>query len=358
MPVHTMEVMRNFNSHSIRQFTAQQTWFARQDLQDLLHSSVAFIHSNRYPFNGVRQAVLRRSPTSKSHFFLSLILNLQSLQLNRFSIDLFHCAPLPMANLQTRFTDALANMTPGMNHPGLMRWSVKQIHYAMDLQTPHVAAYVQLFNRARILSSFTAPLGSAGSFYVVSRSGAVSLNYYDKQDQLRKEWRFSGQSSLMRQAKDRLRIEVQCRGDKLHHIRRSFPAHDHKLSPQTFLNSTIANTVLQDYYRQIIGYEDFHALPQALSLVQAGPGRLDRKTSLSNFLQLLDQRQTVGDAMQDYLEGTTLTSPAITIKGSNRSLKTYLNQYLPDLNINPILIPAGMNLSYLPNPMPVTDRIP
>ena len=357
MSVHTMEVLRTLNSNSIRQFTARQTWFDHAELQDLLYGRVAVIQSVRYPFNGVRQAMLRRSPSSTSHFFLSLILNLQSLQLNRFSIDLFNCAPLPMANLQKRFNKALDDMTPGMNHPGLMHWSVQQIHFALDIQTPHVAEYVQLFNRARILSGFTAPLGSPGSFYTASTSGAVTLNFYDKQDQIKKEWRFPAQSSLLLQAKDRLRLEVQCRGDKLHHIRRSLPANNHRLSPHTFLDQAIGNAVLQDYYRQIIGYADFHALPQALSMVQAGPGRLDRKTKLSSLLQLLDQRQTVGDAVQDYVMGTTLTSPTAKIKGSIRSLKTYMNQYLPDLNINPILIPASMNLPYLPNPMPLVNRI-
>ena len=361
MPVHTMEVLRTMNSKSIRQFTTHQTWFTAQALKDLLFGCVAEIKSNRYPYNGVREAVLRRSPTSTSHFFLSLILNLQSLQLGRFSIDLFNCARLPMANLHSRFGRALQSLSPGMNHPGLAHWSVQQVHYALDIQTPNVPEYVLLFNRVRLPDSFTAPLQSSGSFYTVSTSGAVTLNFYDKADQLLNEGRFWGQKRLVKQVQDRLRIEVQCRGDKLHHIRRIAVAMglpDHKLSPGSFLNAALSNMIIQNYYKQTIGYSDFHSLAQAQSLVQAGPGRKDRKIKLSQFLQLLDQRQTVSDAVKDYVVGTTLASSATTIQGSQRSLKTYLNDYLPKLNINPVLIPASMSHAYLPNPMPVADRIP
>ena len=358
MFIHTIEVGRSLNARSIRYLIRAQTWFNQQRLQVFPNSLSVDIKSRRYPFPGVREAILRRSSSSSSHFFLSLILNLRSLETGQYSIDLFDPTAAALQSVQNNFVAALHAFTPGMTHPGLPRWSTRTVHYAIDVQTQHVAEYVRLMNRARLMASFNRPLARPGSFYVSSSTGDVKINFYDKADQLERERHFTGLGPLLLQARNRLRIEVQCQGDKLQHILRSQRQCSTRLSPQTFLDSIVANTVLQDYYRPTIGYADFHSLQQALSLIQTGPGRADRKAKLSNFTHLLDQCATVNEAMQCFLDGTTLASSGTTVQGSQRSVDNYIKRYLPVLNINPILIPAGMNLSSLPNPMPTGYQIP
>ena len=359
MFIHTIEVGRSLNARSMRHLIRAQTWFNQQKLLAFPNSLSVEIKSRRYPFSGVREAILRRSSSSSSHFFLSLILNLRSLETGQYSIDLFDpTTAAALQSVQNSFVAALNAFTPGMMHPGLSRWSTRTVHYAIDVQTLHVAEYVRLMNRARLQASFDPPLAQPGSFYVSSSTGDVKLNFYDKTDQLNRERHFTGLGALLLQARNRLRIEVQCQGDKLQHILRSQSPCSTGLSPQTFLDSVVANAVLQDYYRRTIGYSDFHSLQQALSLIQAGPGRTDRKTKLSDFARLLDQYDTVGEAMQCFIDGAALSVSGTTVQGSKRSLDNYLRRYLPNLNINPILIPAQMNLSMLPNPMPAQYRIP
>jgi hypothetical protein len=329
--------------------------FDPQRLLAFPYANTAQIQSRLYPFHGVQQVVLRRSPTSSSHFFLSLILNLRSLELGQFSIDLFDPTPTAMQSLQNNFLSALNSLFPGMTHPGLLRWSTRSVHYAIDVQTPHVPEYVQLMNRARLPANFGFPLARPGSFYVSSSTGDVTINFYDKANQLHNTARHAPGAL---QGQNRLRIEVQCQGNKLHHLLRKNRQQSCGLSPQTFLRSTVANAVVQDYYKKTVGYNDFHSLSQALAFIQAGPGRTERKTKLSNFVRLMDQSATVGEAMQSFLNGAIVASTITTVQGSKRCLDNYMKRYLPDLNINPILIPASMNLVSLPNPMPAGYQIP
>ena len=355
MPVHTMEVLRKLNARDARAFTASQRWFSHQQVQDLLYNGRSRITSRIYPHTGVREANLHRSSVSSKYFFLSLVINPASLSRGVMTLGLYHCPIIGVA-LNTQFQNALAAMTPGMHHPNLRDWSVQEIHYALDVRTPHVSRYIELFNRARLPASFNAPRGQTGSFYVESTTRDVTINFYDKANQFARRWNRAGSAQLAQQAQDILRLEVQCRGDKLQHIRRKYAQYDFGLSPATYLTEDIANRVLQEYYRSSVGYSDFHSLAGANNLVDAGPGRIDRKRKLKHFLTLLDQSATVNVAVQSYLTGVTLSS-GVSVQGGQRTLENYLNRYLPELSINPVLIPAAMNLATLTNPMPPDCRI-
>ena len=357
MPIHKMQVMLKLNEEMMFYFRKRQTWFMPQILQFLLDGTVPRVPSNDYPYTGIQQAFLSRSPKPKGNFYLSVNMNLQSLALGKLSIDLFSGAHPSIADLQTRFDQALRRMAPNLRLPGLMHWSVQQVHYAVDIKTPNIAEFGKLFKRALVPAGFYGEDISTDNFFVGSDSLNVGMRIYDPARHHKDEQPFPQKSKLIGKDQGRLRIDVRCSVDKLYNIRRCYSSTTHNLRPLVFLDQNTANAVLQEYYRLVIGYADFHSLPQAVKMIQAGPGRTDRKEKLSNFIRLLKQSASVGKGLQDFLAGTKLKQTGDIVYGSQRTLDNYMLRYLPELNINPLLLPNNWNLVTLENPMPVADRI-
>lgn len=359
MPIHSMQVVRKLNGEDLYWFKKRQTWFDPQRLQSLLDGHIAGgIESLDDPTNGIQRVFIEISRKRTETIFFSVIINLQSLALGQRSIDLFTGTRPSIDDLQQRFSQELQHLTPHWCFPELMQWSVRQVHYAMDIKTPYLSEYGKLFKRAPIPAGFSSTYVSSDMFDICSQSQCVTFMIYDKAFALHGVQPYSGRAKQMRKAQDHLRIIVRCAGDLLYRIRRTFSPNTHKLSADVFLDQNTANAVLQDFYRQIIGYADFQSLPQALSMVREGPGRKDRKDQLSDFLRLLKQSSNVGKALKAFLAGEKLKQTGEIAHGSQRAMEYYMNEYLPELNIHPVLLPTNMKRRSLPNPMPVADRLP
>ena len=357
MPIFMMEVTKKLKDEELYWLEKRQPWFDPQQLKALRdgHLAASFVsaYSSR---SGIQRVFIWKSLKPKGYIFFSMLINLQALALGRTSIDLFTGTRQTIAKLRQGFTQEIWRIMPIPESAELMNWSISQVQYSMDIETPHVVEYGKLFKRVCIPAGFSGAYISADEIYIDSQSKCVRFELYEKIMELNDRYSFSGRAKMIRNAQNHLRIAVNCSGDKLYDIRRTFSPGTHKLSPEVFLDQNVANTVLQEFYRQIIGYADFHSLPKALHMVEASPWRQDRKDNLSSFLHLLNESETVGTAMKEFLAGTKLKKTGEVVQGSQRALEYYMNEYLPELNIHPILLPTKRRRS-LPNPMPVDVQI-
>ena len=363
MYIYMMQVTKKLTEDEVDWLEKQQPWFDPQQLHDLRQGRLVASFATRNDSDeGIQHVSIWKSLKPKGNIYLTLLLNLEALVLGCPSFNLFEATRQSITQLQDRFDQEISPILPSAESADLMNWLVDQVDYAVFLSTPHTAKYGKLFKRVGAPAGFSITYIDSAEINIESKSKCVRLLIDGKPRVLNSNKNIPKRSKKTKKTKTKkannaLRISVNCSGDKLYDIRRTFSPETHKRTFDVFLNKKVTNTVLQEVYRQIIGYADFHSLPQALSMVEAGPGRQDRKDNVSSFLRLLNESETVGTAMKEFLAGTRLKQTGEFVQGSQRALEYYMNEYLPELNINPILIPANMRCRSLPNPMPVSIRI-
>lgn len=354
MHIHTVELKKTIGSTIMRQFIRRQQHLFKDDaLQQFLYNQHDTLKSQIYPERGIRQIFIKHSPTSSKYFFFSIIVNLQCLTANDTTIGLFHCSQSSIDDCERNFRCIMGNMFGCLSSP-LQDWSVKRIDYAYDIISPHTPVYVKLFKRGRIPRRFLPEEKYDGSFYLKSKTDDVRINFYDKRDQLIKRG-FSDEDRLVQEAENILRIEVQCRGSKLHNIRsylRSIGGEDHGAKLRTYLNPRLSNWVIQDYFRRAVGYGDYYDFESARQRIINGPGRSDRHEGLIKYLRLIEQCGSVQHVKENF---------AADGYGCWDTYNNYLNHYLPQIGINPVIIPdaiaENLGMPTLSNPMPIELRI-
>lgn len=379
MNVHTVEIGHPIGPIMIRRMSCVQRWFAfpQQDKQHhVCHSFQDFVNaldgtpaylnvlmSRRYPVNGIKQVTLLRNPSRRGYFFLVVVVNLESLYRQDMTVESFTSfTEERLQRCSCTFDRIMADYT-GIKLKTLLDWSARRVDYAVDISFENpklVALYVSLMQRGRIPRDMVLRELYDGSYYLETQQGDVTINFYDKAAQLTKDRDLFNNDRLLREARGLLRVEVQCQGRKLDHIRdlvrkHKLPHHGMKL--RTFLNSVIANIIVQDYYGRAIGYQDYYTLQGAEDFLNGQRGRNDMKQRILQFLRLVDQTGSVSEAIDVYRTGCLLDGGKSLLKGSKGTIQNILNQYLPRYGINPVLLPNEFGQSVLPNVMPEGLRI-
>lgn len=379
MNVHTVEIGYLIGPSMIRRMSCSQRWFTfpqRDKQHHVWHSFQEFVNapegtdaylnvlmSRRYPINGIKQVTLLRNPSRRGYFFLVVVVNLESLYRQDMTVESFTSfTEERLKRCSCTFDRVMADYT-GIKLKTLLDWSTRRVDYAVDIsfENPElVALYVSLMQRGRIPRDMVLRELYNGSYYLETQHGDVTINFYDKAAQLNKDRFLSDNDRLLREARGLLRVEVQCQGRKLDHIRdlvrkHKLPHHGMKL--RTFLNSVIANIIVQDYYDRAIGYQDYYTLQGAEDFLNGQRGRNDMKQRILQFLRLVDQTGSVSEAIDVYRTGCLLDGGKSLVKGSKGTIQNILNQYLPRYGINPVLLPNEHEQVFLPNPMPQPLRI-
>ena len=144
--------------------------------------------------------------------------------------------------------------------------------------------------RAKLPRDYINRIDSEGSFY--SECDSVTLNFYDKFDQMQKKHNWGGQyETLCCEATDIYRLEVQCRKSKRFEIMSRYNLPD--ISLRGFLNEQISHDTIQYYYKTTIGYGDYYSLPAVYQRIQETRWRKSKKTRIYNWLRLIAQVEIV-----------------------------------------------------------------
>ncbi|OMD43030.1 hypothetical protein [Paenibacillus odorifer] len=232
-----------------------------------------------------------------------------------------------------RIFGSLSVALPTFNH-----WNCKRIDYCIDITTENVSEYVQLFQHSRMPNRhYTLHNEYEGSAYSTSRS--LTLNYYDKEDETKSRIRnehTTVQIEHLEEVRNILRIEVQCRGNKINYIKRKEGFPDKHI--EHFLNAQLAELILLTYFDRSVGHGDFYSFTYARRRVRQSVLQKRTQDNLISMLQLVKDAGSVDAAKEQFL----LTASKEVFNRRVNNLRKH--------GINPVTIPSDWDMNQLLNP--------
>lgn len=203
------------------------------------------------------------------------------------SIDIYK--PSDYSIFQDRFNQEIKSFNlPFL--PDLEGWKAHRVDFTYNLQTPHVKEYIRLFHKSD-LRGFTIKRDQhghrsmkAGSLYI--NNSAVTLNFYDKMDEMQKAEGGSRHTpEEIQEAKDILRIEVQAGRDKLSNIKRKQEFTTKQISE--FMTSPgAAEDLVISYAEKVLGRATYHKKPAAITLINHSK---KQKKTKEQLIAVLDE---------------------------------------------------------------------
>lgn len=184
------------------------------------------------------------------------------------SIDIYK--PSDYSLFQERFNDEIRSFNlPFL--PPLDGWKAHRIDFTYNIHTPYVKDYIRLMHKAD-LRGFSIKKDQhghrsmkPGSLYI--NNSAVTLNFYDKQDEMIKaEGGTRHTPEEISQAKDILRIEVQASRDKLSGIKRKQEFTSKQIS-EFMQQPEAAEDLVISYASRVLGAATYRKKPAAVTLI-------------------------------------------------------------------------------------------
>jgi len=179
--------------------------------------------------------------------------------------------------------------------PYLQEWRVTRIDYTVDLETPSVNLYLNLFKRGFIPKGFHIPGNYPTSCYLVSDS--VTINFYDKLTQVKEKHAYTNEDikkDIGFLPEGILRLEVQCKSGFLFYLRRKHNVPDSTL--QSLWNPNIAADAIKQKISAIIGQENFYDFESCIRAILSKSNQRGFK-SYSQIFWLMKSENTL--SLQD-----------------------------------------------------------
>lgn len=178
------------------------------------------------------------------------------------SIDIYK--PSDYSLFQERFNDEIRSFNlPFL--PPLDGWKAHRIDFTYNIHTPYVKDYIRLMHKAD-LRGFSIKKDQhghrsmkPGSLYI--NNSAVTLNFYDKQDEMIK-----AEGGTRHTPEDILRIEVQASRDKLSGIKRKQEFTSKQIS-EFMQQPEAAEDLVISYASRVLGAATYRKKPAAVTLI-------------------------------------------------------------------------------------------
>jgi hypothetical protein len=242
-------------------------------------------------------------------------------------------------------------------------WQVGRIDYCVDVKTDHVADYICLMQKGSIPYSQKLPYNSVnkrrehkrGSLYLIAkardsrrkRTGSMTVNFYDKYQQKLHEQEITGTvtDAELDQAKDILRLEIQCFLPKINSIKDRYHLSDKTL--KRYLSDDICCDVIENMLLKITHKGAYRRKSEALKVIDASSYQTCTKIKLKAIIEAVSkQYQSVAKVRESFIADGTVKSKEEFAR---------LIKKLDDLDVNPVTLGdkkavAGLNLKQgLPN---------
>lgn len=224
--------------------------------------------------------------------------------------------------------------------PSFGNWNTNRIDYCINIKTPYVKEYIALMQKGDVPHSQRLSYNPSnrnyahqeGSIYLVSKArdkrksktGSVTINFYDKENQIRKEQADNG---VIEQAKNILRLEVQCNRPKLDYLKRKYNLDDKKIT--SLLSEQISFDILESAVLSICKVGDYYRRTQALKKIDELKCHQKTKDNMKLIIDTVSKQYNSIDKARKQL-----------VK-SNQLTKEQFNGYIQKLNnigINPVTI--------------------
>lgn len=150
--------------------------------------------------------------------------------------------------------------------PQLADWKVSRIDYAVDVETPYVQEYINLFKRGFIPKGFRHYKDYETSIYLTSKK--CRINFYDKIAELKDKCKLTNddiKSELNYLPEGILRLEIQCENKKIQRIKEKYDLPESSI--ECLWNEKIAFDIISRYIKAIIGKEDYYTLNHTLKKI-------------------------------------------------------------------------------------------
>ena len=206
------------------------------------------------------------------------------------SIDIYK--PSDYSLFQQCFNDEIRSYNLSFLPP-LDGWKAHRIDFSYNIHTPYVKEYIRLFHKSD-LRGFTIKKDQhghrsmkPGSLYI--NNSAVTLNFYDKQDEMTKaEGGTRHTPEEIQEAKDILRIEVQASRDKLSGIKRKQEFTTKQISEFMTSPETAENLVLM-YAYEVLGSATYRKKPAAITIINHSKKHQKTKEQLIAVIEAVSQ---------------------------------------------------------------------
>lgn len=252
--------------------------------------------------------------------------------------------------IEEKFNDIMMNFIDGM--PLFRQWKVNRIDYCVNIKTPYVKEYIELLQKSDIPSNMKMIPNEhgnyafrPGSYYVVSKgrdrrrrtTGSITINFYDKQEELLNQ-RANNEDlditdEIIDQAKDILRLEVQCHKPKTDYLKVKYGMSAKNI--HHFLKADVGYEVLNRAILQVCGgYGDFQRMLAACKIIDSLKCQNTKKDRLKRLLLDVSNRSTVAKVKHKYVSSGYMT------KDTFRSYIKLLNEN----NVNAVTLHRNMKL--------------
>ena len=222
--------------------------------------------------------------------------------------------------------------------PDLSGWKAHRIDFTYNISTPHVKEYIRLFHKAD-LRGFTIKKDQhghramkSGSLYI--NNSAVTLNFYDKQDEMTKaEGGTRHTPEEISQAKDILRIEVQAGRDKLSGIKRKQEFTSKQIT-EFMQQPEAAEELVIDYATRVLGGATYRKKPAAVTIINHSKKHQKTKEQLIAALEAVSKPyKRVDEVRGDH--------PELNIDKAKKILR--------DMDINIVTLDKNSKVKELPS---------
>lgn len=257
-----------------------------------------------------------------------------------------------LAAVYGAFNDYMEQLMPAAGDlptmPLLDEWYVNRIDYCMNIRTPYAAEYIRLLQKSVIPYCYRIKHDAnrnyshkQGSLYLVStakkRYRSTTINFYDKYDQVKKA-KNSGDihvtDEVLQQAKNILRLEVQCFKPKTDRIAAKYEFQNGKRLIE-YLNMQICYDVIEEAINRITKNATFQRRSVALNRIDMLGCRRAKKERLKQLIKDIGhQHQSITKIRNKYIADNVMMGS--TFDG-------YL-RYLEKLDINAVTISDNVKL--------------
>lgn len=217
--------------------------------------------------------------------------------------------------------------------PEFEGWELDRIDYAVQFYSEYTPLYINLFQRGD-RPDYLKPCYDKKSHRRKQREGSlylkaediITINFYDKYDELSKK---HPNYKHLDQAKNLLRIEVQCYNRKIHKMKLGLGEFSQLVPLRGFFEPNICKAVILSYYQLIVGTGAYVTLMDAKKIIDGI--NLNSKEKLKEVLELVNTKKSIYNARKFYNKKHD--------KSDNKKFNRYLDR-LRAAGLNPVTIPV------------------
>ena len=235
--------------------------------------------------------------------------------------------------------DTINQVFAELELPPVQAWTLYQVHFTVDIHTPHVSEYLAILSHGnhKVKPAYTRD----GSLWLPYSSRTTTINFYSKEEEQRQH----GEEAAA-QARNILRLEVECKDKKLEYLFAQEQLHRDLVSLLLVDNGLrifdmMNRTVWKELY-DILGKNDCNHVKKdaAVAIVEAKRGNRQQRTH-DNLLHLLDLINRKNGSMR------TARNSWQKVTGGSRTAFNARLQDLYRMGINPICLPSGSSQEHL-----------